>query len=173
MKSNRTPQILITLLLILFSLSILHADTSSEKEESSEKPACAVCTANGNPMKVGNLDLWSKHNGKTYYFCNEDCKAKFNQNPEAYMPPVLLRTLPKFVLEDLKGKEVTLEKYEGKVMLLDFWATWCKPCVEAIPELKKLHEELGKDKKFVVVGISVDVGKDAKKKVKKFHIPSN
>ncbi|MCH8293246.1 YHS domain-containing protein [Candidatus Poribacteria bacterium] len=106
MKSNRTPQILITLLLILFSLSVLHADTSSEKEESSEKPACAVCTANGNPMKVRNLDLWSKHNGKTYYFCNEDCKAKFNQNPEAYMPPVLPRTLPKFVLEDLKGKEV-------------------------------------------------------------------
>ena len=171
MKARRKNQILITFLALLmmnFNLLILQAEEAPEKEEASEKHVCAVCTAQGNEMEVENLNLKSLYKGETHYFCNEACKVKFDKDPQAFMPPVLPRPVPKFTVLDLKGKEVTLEKYKGKVVLLDFWATWCKPCVQAIPDLQKLHDELGKDKSFTVVGVSVDVGKDATKKVKKF-----
>jgi peroxiredoxin/YHS domain-containing protein len=171
MKFQRTPQILIaflTLLLMNFILLSSQAEDAKEKEENPEKHLCTVCAAQGNPMEVENLNLKSLYKGKTYYFCNEACQVKFDKDPQAFMPPVLPRPAPKFTVEDLKGKDVTLEKYKDKVILLDFWATWCKPCVEAIPDLQKLHDELGKDKRFTVVGISVDMGKDATKTVKKF-----
>ena len=167
-RKTQIPNVFLILFLIGFSPFILYAEETVEKEKNPEKPVCAVCASQGNLMEAENLDLRSKYKGETYYFCNEGCKVKFDEDPEVYLPPVLPRPLPKFVLKDLDSKEVTLEKYKGKVVLLDFWATWCKPCVEAIPELRRLHEELGKDKKFMVVGISVDVGKDATKRVKKF-----
>jgi thiol-disulfide isomerase/thioredoxin len=54
------------------------------------------------------------------------------------------------------GKAFDIEDYKGKVVLLDFWATWCGPCLEKIPELKKLHAELG-NKGLQIVGVSLDV----------------
>ena len=171
MKRRRTMlplSIALTLLLMNLSLLTLQAEEKSEKPGSSEEHVCTVCATNGNPMTVDNLDLWSMCQGKRHYFCNEGCKVKFDAAPEGFMPPVLPRPLPEFTLEDLKGTEARLSKYRGKVLLLDFWATWCKPCIDAIPELKRLHEEFGKDEKFAVIGISVDVGKNARKKVAKF-----
>jgi len=54
------------------------------------------------------------------------------------------------------GKPLDLSAYRGKVVLLDFWATWCKPCHAAIPTLRKLHKKSEKSP-FVLIGISVDV----------------
>ncbi|MGC9315443.1 MAG: TlpA family protein disulfide reductase [bacterium] len=62
---------------------------------------------------------------------------------------------PSFSLRGLNGEKVNLEDYAGKVVLLDFWATWCRPCVMAIPDLVALQSEYGKDS-FVVIGISLD-----------------
>jgi thiol-disulfide isomerase/thioredoxin len=53
------------------------------------------------------------------------------------------------------GKEISLEDYRGKVVLLDFWATWCPPCVEGLPEIKAVYEKYG-DKGFEIIGISLD-----------------
>jgi peroxiredoxin len=62
---------------------------------------------------------------------------------------------PPFSLKDMKGNTVTLESFKGKVVFLDFWATWCGPCKEEFPELEALYQKYGKEG-FEVVGISVD-----------------
>lgn len=60
-----------------------------------------------------------------------------------------------FSVKLLNGENVTLFSQRGKVLLLDFWATWCEPCREEIPGLIKIYEEF-KDKGFEIVGISLD-----------------
>lgn len=60
-----------------------------------------------------------------------------------------------FTRKDLSGNEVSPAKYKGKVFLIDFWATWCPPCVREMPGLKKYYAEF-KDKGFEIIGISVD-----------------
>jgi len=62
---------------------------------------------------------------------------------------------PDFNLKDLGGTEVTLGQYRGKVVLLDFWATWCPPCRAAIPELIDLQHKYKKEG-LVIMGISMD-----------------
>jgi thiol-disulfide isomerase/thioredoxin len=59
-----------------------------------------------------------------------------------------------FVLPDLDGKEVKLSSFKGKVILLNFWATWCGPCKAEIPGFVELQEKYKKD--LVVVGYDVD-----------------
>lgn len=60
-----------------------------------------------------------------------------------------------FTLKDMNGKDVTLSAYQGKVILLDFWATWCGPCKVEIPGFVELYQKYG-PQGFVVLGVSVD-----------------
>jgi cytochrome c-type biogenesis protein len=53
------------------------------------------------------------------------------------------------------GKDVKLSDYKGKVILLNFWATWCPPCRKELPDLSQISTEL-KDRDFVMIGVSVD-----------------
>ena len=62
-----------------------------------------------------------------------------------------------FTLQDLNGKTVSLSDFKGKVVVLDFWATWCPPCVKEIPHFIELYEQY-KDQGFAMVGISLDRG---------------
>ena len=62
---------------------------------------------------------------------------------------------PEFALKDADGKTVHLEDYKGKVVLLDFFATWCGPCKIEIPWFMEL-ERKNKDKGFSVLGVSMD-----------------
>ena len=59
-----------------------------------------------------------------------------------------------FTLNDLSGKQVSLQDYEGKVVVLNFWATWCSPCRREMPGLEKLYQKY-KDKDFQLLGIVV------------------
>jgi thiol-disulfide isomerase/thioredoxin len=59
----------------------------------------------------------------------------------------------------LDGRQVDLAKMKGKVVLIDFWATWCVPCVGQVPNVKAAYEKLH-DKGFEIVGISLDESKD-------------
>jgi len=67
------------------------------------------------------------------------------------------KSAPSFTLQDLNGKQVSLSDFKGKVVILDFWATWCPPCVKEIPHFITLYEQY-KDQGFAIVGISVDRG---------------
>jgi thiol-disulfide isomerase/thioredoxin len=59
-----------------------------------------------------------------------------------------------FTLKDMNGVDVKLANFKGKVILLNFWATWCGPCRAEIPSLVELQQQYGKD--LVVLGVSVD-----------------
>ena len=67
---------------------------------------------------------------------------------------------PDFLVKDLKGEELSLEKYRGQVVLVDFWATWCGPCLAELPNVKRTYEKY-KDQKFQIIGISLDRSQQA------------
>lgn len=60
-----------------------------------------------------------------------------------------------FTLRDVDGKSVSLSDFAGKVVLIDFWATWCVPCEAEIPHLESLYQK-NKDAGLVVLGVSMD-----------------
>jgi thiol-disulfide isomerase/thioredoxin len=60
---------------------------------------------------------------------------------------------PAFSAETLDGREVALSDFEGRVVLLDFWATWCPPCVASLPHLESLHRAHA-DEGLVVLGVN-------------------
>ena len=65
---------------------------------------------------------------------------------------------PDFTLEDLSGNKVSLKQFRGQIVFLDFWATWCAPCLFSIPELVELQKSYG-DHGLVVLGVG-DCEKD-------------
>jgi peroxiredoxin len=64
---------------------------------------------------------------------------------------------PVFSLENMSGKRVTLEQYRGKVVLLNFWASWCPPCLEEMPSMQRLYTQM-KGRPFEI--LAIDVGED-------------
>jgi len=60
---------------------------------------------------------------------------------------------PDFTLEDMDGKKFSLKDYRGKVVLLNFWATWCPPCRREMPSMERLYEKF-KGKNFVVLALN-------------------
>src|SRR5258708_1011584 len=64
---------------------------------------------------------------------------------------------PEWELKDADGKGVKLSDFKGKVVVLDFWATWCGPCRMEIPGFVELQKQY-RDKGLVVIGVSLDEG---------------
>jgi thiol-disulfide isomerase/thioredoxin len=75
-------------------------------------------------------------------------------NPSADSPKADLPE-PELTLKDLDGKDVSLSEYKGKVVLVNFWATWCEPCRVEIPWLIEMQQKYG-DRGFVILGIALD-----------------
>jgi thiol-disulfide isomerase/thioredoxin len=69
--------------------------------------------------------------------------------------PVVLR--PGLTLPDLSGKPRNLDEFAGKVLLINFWASWCRPCIEEMPGIRRLIEAMG-EKPFAVIGVNVGEG---------------
>ena len=63
---------------------------------------------------------------------------------------------PDFTLKDINGKTVSLKDFHGKVVLLDFWVTWCGPCIHELPELKAIYEKHKHNPDFALISISSD-----------------
>ena len=79
---------------------------------------------------------------------------------------------PDFTLPDLDGKEHSLSDYRGKWVVVNYWATWCPPCLEEMPELELFHSE-HKDSDAVVLGINTEhVSLEALKKFKEEQLIS-
>jgi len=69
---------------------------------------------------------------------------------------------PDFTLRDMNGQMVSLSDYKGKVVMINFWATWCQPCQVEMPHIDKMEKELG-EKGFAVLSISTDDARSASK----------
>ena len=72
-----------------------------------------------------------------------------------YEPLKVGKDAPDFALTDLDEKPIRLSEFRGKVVFLNFWATWCKPCREEMPSMEVLHKNFAKDG-LVVLAVSID-----------------
>ena len=75
----------------------------------------------------------------------------FAQDPNAGLKNLLGRPAPTFRMTDIHGNVLTNQSLKGKVVVLDFWATWCGPCKQASPVMQKLFAKYG-DRGLVVIG---------------------
>jgi thiol-disulfide isomerase/thioredoxin len=64
---------------------------------------------------------------------------------------------PDFTLLDLEGRPVSLADFRGKTVVIDFWATWCPPCIFQVPELNEFWRDHRESGEVVVLGVAVDV----------------
>ena len=96
-----------------------------------------------NSLLIGLLLLVSISLGLLYFFQGEPTKNQVTA-------PLFAATFP-----DETGKIQALKQYTDKIIVLNFWATWCEPCREEMPELSQLHDAY-KDQNLVVLGVAVD-----------------
>ena len=66
------------------------------------------------------------------------------------------RDAPDFAFTSFTGEKLKLSDLRGRYVLLDFWATWCGPCVSAIPAVRRLHDIYATDKRLVILGMNLD-----------------
>lgn len=72
---------------------------------------------------------------------------------------------PDFTLKDMQGNKVSLSDFKGKVVMINFWATWCPPCIEEMPSMEKLYKKLGSED-FVILAVNIEP--DAREIVEEF-----
>ena len=109
------------------------------------------------PDSPAPIDLGTLRAG-SYRSPNAEDSSSFRKDaPDAGAPA------PPIEATTLDGKPLTLADFKGKYVLLDFWATWCGPCLGEIPQLQAVHEAFGKDDRFAILSLSVDEGIDEPK----------
>ena len=103
----------------------------------------------------------------------EIAQARNNENTEAITEKLSLTEGDyNLKLTDRDGNIHSLEEFKGKVIFLNFWATWCPPCVAEMPSIDKLHEEMGDDVAFVLLSFDDDFEKaKAFDKRKGYNLP--
>jgi peroxiredoxin len=87
---------------------------------------------------------------------NTGTAQKMVENPRRAREPFA----PDFSITTAEGEYISLDDLKGKVVLLDFWGTWCPPCVASLPALRNLNKRFTKSEKFVMLGISVNDEED-------------
>jgi cytochrome c biogenesis protein CcmG/thiol:disulfide interchange protein DsbE len=87
--------------------------------------------------------------------CAKSSSEVKNTDDTAKGVPTALGPAPTVSFQNLEGQTVNLSQYHGKVVLVNFWATWCEPCRSEIPELIQFQKEYG-SKGFTVLGVAMD-----------------
>ena len=149
----------------LGALGTLAALGGPTAAHAAEKGLCIVCHVKDGTDHLEPVTAERTYDGVRYVFCNDTCAKEFDADPIAFVPPKFPRAAPEIALEDLSGAPLSNETLKGRVVLVDFWATWCVPCRKSMPELQALHDKYD-ERGFGVVGISID--EDGPAKVKKF-----
>ncbi len=103
------------------------------------------------PEKPGPIDLGTLRVGAYHGKSNAKEMSSFRKNA-----PGPGAVAPEFEATTLDGQPLKLSDFQGRYVLLDFWATWCGPCIGEIPQLQAVHEAFGKDERFAIVSLSVD-----------------
>ena len=107
-----------------------------------------------------------------FIYSRNEGKLPVNQSPVEFQVITKMETegAPDFELERLDGTKVKLSNFKGKLVIVNFWASWCNPCVEEIPSMVSLVEKMKGD--LVVVAVSTDEEKkDIAPFLKAFKIP--
>jgi len=90
---------------------------------------------------------------------------KVGSEPDSAQASEKLAAMPPLSLKDFAGKAIQSTQFKGSVLVLDFWATWCGPCISEIPTLNRLQEKYA-DKGLKVIGVTLASGEP--KEVKPF-----
>ncbi len=83
---------------------------------------------------------------------SDDANANNTPNPPKAEPETPAGYVQQATFSDLEGNEVPISNFQGKVVMIDFWETWCKPCLASFPTMQKLQEEYPDD--FVVLAVT-------------------
>lgn len=110
---------------------------------------------NSKPKTSVESTVDDKSNTNTNTTKKDSNDTDSSNNAIEIKPNVIKTKAPDFKLKDLSGKELSLSDLKGKKVFLNFWATWCPPCKQEMPEIQKLYEET-KDSDLVI--ITVDIG---------------
>ncbi len=84
-------------------------------------------------------------------------QVSFGEPPKGIVPTKIAVAAPDFNLKTLNGGVFKLSSYKGKVVIINFWATWCPPCIAEMPSLEALWERYS-DEGLVIVGVTGDMG---------------
>lgn len=143
--------------IIAVSLGLFVQDKPQDiaKKDLPKLAECTICSAGGESHGQEKPAGGVMYKGKAYFFCNTKEIATFKKNPDFYTPLELPMSLPELKLTDLSGKKWDEQAFQGRVVLLDYWATWCKPCLALKPKLDKIRDAY-KEKGFEVFSISID-----------------
>jgi len=122
----------------------------------------------GLPDGIKQVEIWAEFTGAQL---NEPIAAhafefetpsdalllkRFLGLPPRPLPSWLGARMPPFSFTDLEGKPVTNESLAGKVVVLDLWATWCVPCMKALPDLERVYQRYKKNPQVAVLAVSID-----------------
>ena len=103
------------------------------------------------PEKAGAIDLGTLRVGAYHEKPHPEELSSFRRNA-----PGPGTAAPEIEATTLDGKPLAVGDFKGRYVLLDFWATWCGPCIGEIPQLQAVHDAFGKDGRFAIVSLSVD-----------------
>jgi peroxiredoxin len=145
--------------------------STQEAIEKSKSPVLTLYTLGSFQNTANNLgmqgfsqeEVASIINGAAAKFPNHTAVQAVKKNiqaPATQKTNTSVRKAPEFSQPDINGKPVSLASFKGKYVLLDFWASWCKPCRMENPNVVKAYNEF-KDKNFTVFGVSLNQEKAA------------